>query len=137
MTRFRPGTSSRKISNRFGASSTSSEAIPVRLPPGRAKLFQSQFHGIAPTDEDDRDAIGRHLRGSRGIAAFGRHDDVRPAPDELPGGRQKLGALALREAHADREVLVLAVPERPQAIPQSNNGWRRAPGLGQRADLDP
>jgi hypothetical protein len=102
----------------------------------RQALHQSQFHGIAPTNEDDGDAIGRHLSGFRGIAALGRHDNVSTAPNEVESGRQKLGALALREAHADREVLVLAVPEGLQSVPQPDDRWRRAPGFRERADLD-
>src|SRR2546425_7396108 len=50
---LRRGTSSRKISSRFGASSTSSEAIPVRLPPGRARLCtRPNSTGSPPRSEE-------------------------------------------------------------------------------------
>src|SRR5262249_1056219 len=45
-------------------------------------------------------------------------------------------ALALREANADGEVPVLAVPESRQAVAQADDGRRRPPGLGQGADLN-
>ncbi len=126
---------SRKISIRFGASSTSRSAMPVMLPPGRAKLFTSpDFHRVAAADEDDRDSIGRHLSSPGGIARFTRHDEVHAEPDQVAGRRRQLGGVSLSEAHPDREVPVLAVTELPQSVAQSDDQGCRSPRFRQRSN---
>src|SRR5262249_61410517 len=70
------------------------------------------------------------------VAARGGHDDAPAAPDGLPRRRQEPTALALREPDANGEILVLAVSESHQAVAQADDGRRRPPGFGQRADLN-
>ena len=99
-------------------------------------LHQSDPHRIAAAHEDDRDPIGRCLRGLRRVSPFGRHDDVDAAPNEITSGLGKLRWIALRKAHADHELLVFTISKLPQAVAQTNDRRRRPPGFCQSANLD-
>src|SRR6267142_1647930 len=102
----------------------------------RQALHQADSNGITAAHEDDRDLLCRRLRGLRRVAAFARHDDVDAPPDEITRGLGKLRRVALREAHADHELLVLTVAKLEQAVAQTDDRGCRPPGFGQRADLD-
>src|SRR5262249_14859995 len=70
--RVAPGTSWRRSSNRFAANSVAKKLIPVRLPPGRARLARVFGH-----NKNDGDGRGRSLGCERRRnSACGNHRDA-------------------------------------------------------------
>ena len=98
-------------SSRFGVSSAGSILIPVRLPPGRARLAtRPSADRVAAGVEDDRDRRGRLLRAAIGARVATGRDHVDLAGDQIgwpsAGSRSNL---FLGPAVFDRHVLALDI----------------------------
>ena len=100
-------------------------------------LDQSHLHGIAAAsrDEDNGDAGGHHL-GRFGSGEFCGEDEVHSILDQLArcGGQRSL--IPLGKADTEDKLLVLAIPEIQQTVPQCYYLWRGPPRLRQRSEPD-
>jgi hypothetical protein len=78
-------TSSDSSWSRLGISSLATALMPVRFPPGRARLAdEALLDRVIAAEKDDRGRRGRAFRGSyRGQTARGDHLDL--TSDELGG----------------------------------------------------
>jgi len=63
-------------------------------------------------------------------------DEAHPLLDQLSCGDRQLGEIALREPHAQKEVLIFAVAQLLQTVSQADDARRRSPRLSQRPDAD-
>ena len=76
-TRVAAGTSSRKSSSRFATNSALRKLIPVRLPPGRARVATRPTPtGSSGRNEDDGDGRGCRLGRERAICKCDDHCDL-------------------------------------------------------------
>ena len=74
----------------------------------REALREPCSYRVGRVHEDDRDPGRRHLGSLHRIVSSG-NNEIHPVADEGAGGFGELGDVALCEAHADDEILVLAV----------------------------
>ena len=119
-TRAAAGTSSRRSSSRFAANSPSKKLMPVRLPPGRARLAtRPSLTGSSRDHEDDGDRRGRRLgrERRRGTSGRGDHGDL-PA-NQIGRQRRQSIQLILGPAVFDRHVLALDIAGVLQALAKS------------------
>src|SRR6266545_3938449 len=107
--RVTAGTSSRRSSSRFAANSALKILIPVRLPPGRARLAtRSRLTGSSAMMKDGRDrracSLGRERRGNSA-----RGDHVDPSVNQFDRQLRQPIELTFGEPIYDRHVLALDV----------------------------
>ena len=107
-TRVAPGTSSRRSSSRFALSSILKKLMPVRLPPGPARLAtRPSPTGSSAHEEDDGDRRGCRLgSGGRGGTA-GRGDHGNLTANQFGRQRRQSIELTVGPAILDRYVLDL------------------------------
>src|SRR5262249_55950553 len=94
------------------------------------------FDGIAPAHEHDRD-LRRGLLGRGGRSLTARDDDqVHAVAHQITSRRGKLCDVALSEADAEHEVLILPIAKPLETIAEADDARGRSPGVRQCADFD-
>ena len=107
-TRAAPGTSSRRSSSRFALNSTLKKLMPVRLPPGRARLAtRPSLTGSSVTLKDDGDRRGCRLGRERAGGTAGRGDHGHLTANQIGRQRRQSIQLIVGPAVFDRYVLAL------------------------------
>ena len=129
--RVAEGTSSRSSSSRFEVNSTFKKLIPVRLPPGRARLATSpSFTGSSAIAKTIGIVEVASLRGERANDSFRSNHGHWPA-DQFGDERGQPIDLILGEAIRNRHVLTFDVTESPSGPGEMHgNGRRRRRAIG-------
>src|SRR5262245_1771167 len=118
-TRAAPGTISRRISNRFALSSPVNRLMPVRLPPGRARLATRPYlTGSSGGQEYDGDRRGYRLDRQRRDTVR-RHDHGDLSANQVGCQLWQPIHLIFGPAVFDRHVLALNIADILQALTKS------------------
>src|SRR6266478_3918410 len=109
-TRAAPGTSSRRSSSRFATNSVETKLIPVRLPPGRARLAtRPSLTGSSLTVKTMGIVVVAAFAANATGGAFDRGDHGNPPADQFGRQRRQPIHLILGPAVFDRPGLALDI----------------------------
>src|SRR5262245_52459629 len=123
-TRAALGTSSRSSSSRFATNSALKKLIPVRFPPGRARLATRPNLSGCEDDGDRRSSrLGRQRR-----SRAGDDDDGNLSANQFVHEYRQPIVLALRPAVFDHDVLALDVDGLLQALAECAQTMRERLG---------
>ena len=107
-TRVAAGTSSRRSSSRFATNSSLKKLMPVRLPPGRARLAtRPSLTGSSATVKTMGIVVVAALAASAGTVTSGRDDHGDLSANQFGRQRRQSIELVLGPAVFDRHVLAL------------------------------
>ena len=119
-TRAAAGTSERRSSSRFAPNSVVKKLIPVRLPPGRARLTTRPSRDrIFADNEDDGDRRCCRLGRERRSVTSGRSDHSDPPTNQIGRQHRQSIDLTLRPAVFNRHVLTLDIAGVLEALAKS------------------